>query len=176
MTGSEDPIGALEALLTKIGAAPEFVRKRVARSYLYDVDYHVAMIACAFALRSAVGEVHKRPLLRGWLKLLQFVAARPRLAPDLVRWANSRRQQDFETWSKMPRGYVGDQTHEAVVDMLVANGTLVEHGDHLLLGPHASLLERVFESVCAENLFATEREVMERVRDLRVNTTMLEGQ
>lgn len=176
MADVDDPIAALDALLVKVGAVPEFVRTRVSRSHLYDVDYQVAMIACAFGLCASVGELKKRELLRAWLKLLQFVAARPRLAPDMIRWANSRRQQDFETWSKMPRGYVGDQTHDAVVDMLVANGTLVEHADHLLLGPQASFLEAVFRSVCDAGLFAAERDVMLQVRDLPVSKTMLGGQ
>jgi hypothetical protein len=75
----------------------------------------------------------------------------------------------------MPRGYVGDQTHDAVVDMLVANGSLVEHGDHLLLGPHAAFLETVFNDVRAADLFETEREIMLKVRYLPVNKTMLGG-
>ncbi len=176
MAEAQDPIAALDAILLKVGAVPEFIRKRVSRSYLYDADYHVAMVACAFSLCSTVGELRKPELLRAWLKLLQFVAARPRLAPDLIRWARSRKQQDFETWSKMPRGYVGDQTHDAVIDMLVANGTLVEHGDHLVHGQHASLLEGIFKRVCDVGLFERERDVMSSVRDLRVNKAMLGGQ
>lgn len=176
MAEHEDPIAELDAVLLKVGAKPEFVRNRVSRSYLYDADYHVAMVACAFSLCATVGELKKLELLRAWLKLLQFVAARPRLAPDLVRWARSRRQQDFETWSKMPRGYVGDQTHDAVVDLLVANGALVEHGDHIVLGPNAPLLETTYKKVIDAELFAREREVMVAVRDLRVNKAMLGGQ
>lgn len=176
MADNNDPIAELDALLAEAGAEPKFVRQRITRSYLYDAEYHMAMIACAFSICATIGDLGRPELLRPWLKLLQFVAARPRLAPDLIRWASTRRQQDFETWSKMPRGYIGDRTHDAVVDLLVANGTLSERGDYLVYGAHGSTLERIFQVVFDADLFQKEREIMHKADSLRVSKAMLGGQ
>lgn len=167
-------ISQLDGLLIEAGARPRLQGERIVRSTLYDPDCHVAMVACAFGI-CAEGSAPNRRILRAWLKLLQFVAARPRLASDLIRWASTRRQADLETWRKMPRGYIGDQTHDSVVDMLVASGTIQEDGDWLHAGLNVSALESIYGGICEAKLFATERSVMEQARDLPVSKVMLGG-
>jgi hypothetical protein len=168
-------ITQLDGLLVEVGARPRLQGERIARSTLYDPDYHVAMVACAFNIcAEQVGS--SRRILRGWLKLLQFVATRPRLAHDLLGWASTRRQATLETWRRMPRGYIGDQTHDAVLDLLVARSALAESGDWLLDGSNSTLLDGTYHGICEAKLFATERNVMNQARELRVSKAMLGGQ
>ncbi|MBZ0234743.1 MAG: hypothetical protein K8M05_20600 [Deltaproteobacteria bacterium] len=176
MTTVLDPIVELDQLLANVGAEPVLVRKRVAASTLYDADYHMAMIACAFALHAPRGASGPRQILRAWLKLLQFVASRPRLAPHLKRWATTRgRQADLETWRRMPRGYVGDQTHDAVVDLLVANHALAKNREHVQAGTAIATLDTVFQEIVEAGLFITERAVIEDLKGVPVSRAMLGG-
>lgn len=176
MTNGTDPIVELDQLLQNVGATPVLMRQRVAASTLYDADYHMAMVACAFAIHAPPIAFGHRQMLRGWLKLLQFVASRPRLAPHLRRWATTRgRQADLETWRRMPRGYVGDQTHDSVVDLLVANRALVKNGEFVLAGTSVATLDAVFQEIIEAKLFVTAREVMENLRDVPVSRAMLGG-
>lgn len=175
MTEPIDLVGELAALLVQVGAKPVLMRERMAPSTLYDGDYHWAMIACAFvthAKRSADG---RRRILAPWLKLLQFVAARPRLAPDLRTWAETRRGPSLDTWRMMPRGYIGDRTHDAAIDFLVAAGMLEREKDEVLDGPRVAVLELFASRVEAAGLFAAERQVMVELQDVRANRTMLGG-
>jgi len=174
MAAGNDPVAELEEALRRVDAVAKLVRGRMAPSTLYDADYHLAMIACAFSMH-ANSDNGVRKILRGWLKLLQFVAARPRLLPDLLRWAGTRSSPDLETWRRMPRGYVGDQTHDAVVDLLIAHHALVEHTEYIMAGPAVQALDQLHERIRSENLFVTEREVMDELKSVRMTRTMLGG-
>jgi hypothetical protein len=175
VTDASDPIADLDRLLHDAGAKPMLVRERMAPSTLYDADYHMAIVACAFSIYAPTTTEGPREMLRAWLKLLQFVAARPRLAPNVKRWAGSRRQADLETWRKMPRGYVGDQTHDAVVDLLVANKALVNDGDSIHEGAAIGIIDSLFCDLVAADLFATERDVISELMEVRVSKAMLGG-
>lgn len=75
----------------------------------------------------------------------------------------------------MPRGYVGDQTHDSVVDLLVANRALVKNGEFVLAGTSVATLDAVFQEIIEAKLFVTAREVMENLRDVPVSRAMLGG-
>jgi hypothetical protein len=117
----------------------------------------------------------RRQMLVSWLKLLQFVAARPRLVPDLRAWAETRRNADLETWRRMPRGYVGDRTHDSVIEFLVAAGVLEQDKDQLVSGPHVAVLDALYDRIRVANLFATERQVLVELFGIHPNKTMLGG-
>ena len=104
MSEEDDPVRELAALLARVDARPVLVKERIAASTLYDADYHLALVACAFTTHAKPDASGRDQMLASWLKLLQFVAVRPRLLPDLRLWAETRRNADLETWRKMPRG------------------------------------------------------------------------
>ena len=175
MSGEDDPVRELAALLARVDARPMLVKERIAASTLYDADYHLALVACAFMTHAKPDASGRDQMLAPWLKLLQFVAVRPRLLPDLRLWAETRRNADLETWRKMPRGYVGDRIHDAIIDFLVAGDVLEREKDRLVGGRHVDMLRRLYERVTAADLFATERRVLDDLLTVRPNKTMLGG-
>ncbi|MDX2089781.1 MAG: hypothetical protein SFX73_18135 [Kofleriaceae bacterium] len=168
----EDPVAALGAALVLTNATAKLNRKRIVRSTLHDANYHVAMIACAMRLHA---EGDAKRILSAWLKLLQFVAARPSLLPRLQEYADSRRRNDLAKWALMPRGYMGDQTHDGVVDFLVAAGLLQQGGDYLEAGPRYAALEAVAVAVEGAQMFSGERMILDALRAIKPNKTMLGG-
>ncbi|HEY6421355.1 MAG TPA: hypothetical protein VIX59_20340 [Candidatus Binataceae bacterium] len=171
-----DPVHELAVLLAEVGARPRLEPQRIAPSTLYDTHYHLAVVACAFGDDAKPGQDGRRRILAPWLKLLQFVAARPQLAPDLRAWAGTRRNADLDTWRRMPRGYVGDRTHDGIVEFLVAAGILDrDKPNQLVAGRLVGLLDALYDRIKATNLFTNERRVLEELRVVHASRTMLEG-
>lgn len=168
----EDPVAALGEALVQTKATPRLNRARIVRSTLHDANYHVAMIACATKIHA---EGEPRRVLAAWLKLLQFVAARPSLVENLLEYSRSRKSGDLQKWALMPRGYMGDQTHDAVVDFLVAAAIVRRDGDFIEAGPRYSVLEELATQIEAGKMFASERELLGRLREVKPTKVMLGG-
>lgn len=166
----EDPVAALGVALTQSNATAKLNRKRIVRSTLHDANYHAAVIACAMRVHA---EGNQRRVLAAWLKLLQFVAARPSLLENLLEYARSRRTGELQKWALMPRGYMGDQTHDGVVDFLVAASILRRDGDYLEAGVRYAILEQFAADIEASEMFAGEREILNRLREIKPNKVML---
>jgi hypothetical protein len=79
-----DPVKILGSILRGIGATVTVDTSRLSRSTLYDFDYHSAVIACVFAEHAIIDVEGRKSVLAAWLKLMQFVAVRPRLAEKVV--------------------------------------------------------------------------------------------
>jgi hypothetical protein len=171
----DDPVRELADLLARVDARPVLVRERIAASTLYDADYHLAVVACAFATHAKADAGGRHQMLASWLKLLQFVAVRPRLLPDLRVWAGTRLNADLETWSKMPRGYVGDRIHDSIIEFLVVGEVLGRDKDKLVGGARVEMLKKLYEHIKAADLFATERRVIDELLAIHPNKTMLGG-
>jgi hypothetical protein len=75
----------------------------------------------------------------------------------------------------MPHGYIGDRTHESVIDLLVAGGFLRRSGDDLESGEKYGVLESLAARIEAEGLFAGERSVLAQLADVRVTKALLGG-
>lgn len=56
MSSESDPLTELAAVLRETGASPRMRRERIVRSTLYDLDYHVALIACVFFITAGDDE------------------------------------------------------------------------------------------------------------------------
>jgi hypothetical protein len=171
-----DPVRELAAVLREIGASPRVRPERIARSTLYDLDYHVALIACVFFIAAGDATVGLRRMVAHWLKILQFIAVRPTLLPDFQIWASTRRHQDLDTWQRMPRGYLGDSTHDRTVELLVAVGVLAREGEELVAGSRFADLRKVYEDLVARDLLRLERETLIKLACTRVNKTLLKGE
>lgn len=169
----EDPVAVLGALLAAVNATPALDRARIVHPTLHDADYHIAMIACAMAVYAARSPT--RRVLAPWLKLLQFVAARPALVDNLLEYARARRGDDLEKWALMPRGYMGDTTHDRAVDYLVAAQMLRREGDWLEAGSRVEALDAIVAYVERRSLFQAERRIFERLGEIRPTKTMLGG-
>jgi len=170
-----DPVGELAALLQEVGASPRVRPERVVRSTLYDLDYHIALIACVFSITAGNESASSHRVVAHWLKILQFIAVRPTLLPNFQMWASTRRHQDLDTWQKMPRGYLGDTTHDSTVELLVAGGVLVRESDELVAAGRFAELRRIYDDLVARNLLLSERATLLELSHTRVNKTLLKG-
>jgi hypothetical protein len=139
------------------------------------LDYHIAVVACAFFLNGDPELDGSRSIQAHWLKLLQFVAVRPTLLPGFKRWARARRRPNLDTWQNMPRGYVGDRTHDNTIELLVAGDVLQRSGDTLVGSSRLNALTAVYEQVKERDLLATERAVLAELGAIPVNKTLLKG-
>lgn len=174
MRDEPDTLQELAGILREVGASARVRPERIVRSTLYDLDYHVALIACVFFL-AAEKEDGRQRIIAHWLKILQFVAVRPTLVSDFEAWAQTRRNQDLRIWQKMPRGYLGDSTHERTVELLVAVHILAREDDTLVPGTRFTKLQRIFATLVTNDLLRSEREILAELSTIRVNKTLLKG-
>lgn len=165
-----DFVDELAELLSSARAKATISRARLARSTLYDPQYHIAVIACAMRIHSE--RPHHR-ILASWLKLLQFIAARPTLVDQFIGYAGARRAGDLELWQQMPRGYLGDETHEGVMNLLVASGMLRKVGDAIEASSRYSMLAQLVDRIELDGLFSGERAILQRLRSVKVTKVLL---
>jgi hypothetical protein len=111
-----------------------------------------------------------------WLKLLQFIAVRPALLPNFQRWAKARRRPDLDTWQRMPRGYLGDRTHDRTIELLVAGSVLYRTLDELVSGERFHVLDSLYRSIVDRDLLAPERAVLSELARTPANRTLLRGE
>lgn len=175
MPSEPDPVRELASMLREAGANPRVHPERIARSTLYDLDYHVALIACVFFIAGDDEAARLHRVVAHWLKVLQFIAVRPSLLSDFQNWAGTRRHQDLDTWQMMPRGYLGDVTHDRTVELLVACGVLTREGDELAAGSRFDDLRRIYDGLVAADLLRSERATLLKLSHTRVNKTLLKG-
>lgn len=176
MANGTNKVQALAALLREAGAKPRVSPDRVVRSTLYDLDYHVALVACVFFTNAEQRADNTRSIVAHWLKILQFIAVRPSLLRDFQRWAKARRTPNIETWQKMPRGYLGDRTHDRTVELLVAGKVLYRTTDALVSGERFNVLKVMYKGIVASDLFASERLTLHELAHIPVNKTLLRGE
>jgi hypothetical protein len=176
MPNDQNGMQALVELLRDAEAKPRVTPSRVVRSTLYDLDYHVAVISCVFFEATPEVSRNNRTVVAHWLKILQFVAARPMLAPDFVQWAQTRRRFDLETWRKMPRGFIGDTTHDQTIELLIAAQILLRRGEMISSGERFSTLQSLHGQIVLKDLFLVEREILRTLSGIPVNRTLLSGQ
>jgi hypothetical protein len=170
VTPETDFVDELAQLLESAMAKATINPARLARSTLYDPQYHIAVIACAMYLH---GEGPQHRILAPWLKFLQFVAARPTLVDQFVQYAGVRRDSALELWQQMPRGYLGDETHESVIDFLVASSILQRSGDSIEGSSQYSALRNLARSIEEDDFFAAERAILDRLRSVKVTKVLL---
>lgn len=174
-SSTDDVVAELGKLLRDAGVEPRLNRARIAPSTLYDAEYHIAVIACAMRINGERDGDTASRILAGWLKLLQFLASRPTLVEDFEEYIRTRRDGDLEKWGLMPRGYLGDRTHDAVVDLLVASGILSRAGDYIVGGQRYPVLVAIVTEVERANLFEGERKILEQLRGIRATKALLGG-
>ena len=169
-----DVFGQLGDLLSAANAHLSIAPKVSTRSTIYDLDYRLSIVACATQALSTADVLGRRTVLANWLKLAQFTAMRPALLSHLLEWINERKTPTLAS-QRWRRGFVGDRTHDAVIDFLAADGVLLRQGDLLVSGPRYSMLAEIEGTVRARDVFQDERFVLAKLADLRPIKAMLSG-
>ncbi len=172
------PIHQLAALLEEVKAEPVIVPARLAPSAIYDVEYRTAIVALVFArFAKPAGPVGNRKMSSARLKLLQFITLRPWLLPAVRQWSDAGKQSGFAFGHPMRirRGFLSDSAHDDVISYLVACGRLVRAETQIISGTSSGALKDVAESIVENELFASERSVIEQLADINITNEMLEG-
>lgn len=165
----------LADIVEALGGRPRIDVSRVTTSVLHNASYHIAMVACAFAVLDHSRDERVKNVDAAWIKLMQFVAGRPKLAEDLETYARSRRGRQRECYSLMPRGYLGDTSHEAVITYLVISGALSRVHGGLSRADGDSYLDTLFASIEGQDLFVAEREIMKSIQHILPSKALLGG-
>jgi hypothetical protein len=168
-------IETLSALLQSGQAQPRVRTERLVPSAIYDLDYRIFVIAAAFELHAKETPPTKRRIHATKLKLLQFIAIRPRLISVIRSWSAAGDDETSFAAHDLRRGFLGDQMYDAVVALLVARGALEWMGTHLAAGSNAALLANIYAAAVNADLFVVERRTLEELAQVRVTVRMLEG-
>ena len=168
-------IETLSALLQSSQAQPRVRTERLVPSAIYDLDYRMFVIAAAFELHAKEAPPITRRIHATKLKLLQFIAIRPRLMSVIRSWSATRDDETSFAAHDLRRGFLGDRMYDAVVAFLVARGALEWMGTHLAAGSNAELLAKIYTAAVRSDLFVSERRTLEKLAHVRVTVPMLEG-
>lgn len=174
---SSTALEKLVRILESGGARPDINADRLAPSAIYDLDYRVAITACAFEIHSKPYILEKRRIRTSHLKLLQFAAIRPWLVPVIRQWSQSLgyAQQSMFSPHQLRRGFLGDRVHDTVVAFLVARGVFEQVDGHLVSGPSAGVLGRLYFTAAENSYFSTSVRALDELREIRITNSMLEG-
>ena len=166
----------LAELLDRAHATPVIQSTRLAPSTIYDIDYRVAIVACAFDTHSTKSPGRGRRIRAIWLKLVQFVATRPWLLPVFQNWVAGTRnpQQDLLMPQSLRRGFIDDRTHDSVVSFLTAYGAFRREKGFLIASARSTLLSDWVSAAKEDNLFEEERRVLKELTNTKPTVRMLE--
>jgi hypothetical protein len=175
-----EKFSALDTLVTLLQsgrAQPRVEPSRLAPSTIYDLHYRMAVIASTFEIHAVPYLLGQRRIAASRLKLLQFVAIRPWLVPVIRKWSETQgyAQQSTLSPQQLRRGFLGDETHDAVVAFLVARGVLHRIHAHLGSSANSDLLTRLYSTALENTLFSTSLQALRDLTDIRITNSMLEG-
>jgi hypothetical protein len=170
-------IATLSALLEESHAKPKMRIERLAPSAIYDLDYRVFVVAAAFERHAKAAPPIGRRIHATRLKLLQFIAIRPRLLPVIQTWSTAKPDEELTfTTQDLRRGFLGDQMFDSVVAFLVARGALEWMDTQLVEGKNAVLLRVIHTAAIDNGLFELERQTIEALGGIKITVRMLEGE
>jgi len=171
------PIQTLAELLRASNGHLSVSHDRFARSAFYDPYYRIMIVALVLDVFGKEVASGQRSIHASRLKLFQFIGSRPWLLEMIQEWSSTRRSGRFSVFSsqRLRRGFLGDTTHDRVVDLLVAHGVLIRAGGQLIAsasGPLSSLSEMAI----SQELFTAERKALSELSKVTVTNRMLEGE
>ena len=169
---------ALAELLGQVDVTPVIQSRRLAPSTLYDVDYRLAIVACAFDVHSKKPRGTTRRISAARLKLLQFVAARPWLLSAIQEWSATRNESQPQLLlpHSLRRGFLGDRTHDQIVFYLTAQNALRRQRGYLVESARTAVLLDLVAGIEAADLFREERRVLNALSNTTLTLKMLESQ
>ena len=172
-----DPIPALAELLRASKLPLAVFRDRFARSAFYDPHYRIMVIAAALSIVGKSDVSGTRSIQESRLKLLQFIGSRPWLLTMVQEWSRTRRSGRFSVFSpqRLRRGFLGDTTHDQVVNLLLAHGGLLRAGGKLI-SPATGPLDGLYVMAVNSELFVAERDTLAQLSRIKITNKMLEGE
>jgi hypothetical protein len=168
----------LAAMLQGSPAKPQIVSSRLAPSAIYDVEYRTAIIALVFErFAKPKATSGQRSISHQRLKLLQFLTIRPWLLPAIQEWSEAGEQRGlaFAYSIRIRRGFLSDSAHDDVVRYLAACGLIFRQETQIVSGLNANGLTQVANSIVQNDLFASERDALDELSQIRITNQMLEG-
>lgn len=174
MTSTGDALDMLASVLASGGVHVQLRPERISSSVIHDATYHMALLSYTF-VSYARQKNGRRSIVAAHLKLLQFVAARPELADDLDRWLQGQRKRQIriEDWPRLPRGYLLDTTHDALLDYLEVLSCLRRIEDDVVDDLDPSLVDDLATMIQARDLFIAERKIIDRLAKHHVSKKSL---
>ena len=171
-------VQVLAELLAGVHATPVIQSRRLAPSTFYDVDYRLAIVACAFDMHSKEWCGKARRISAARLRLLQFIATRPRLLPVIQEWSAAGRESQRHLLAphSLRRGFLGDRTHDKVVSYLTAHNAIGREKGYLVESARTSVLSDLAAGIKTADLFKEERRVLDELSSTTLTLKMLEGQ
>ena len=174
---NQAPLQTLADLLRGSSAKLLIEPSRFAPSTVYDLEYRLVVVACAFDLHSKAALVKIRRIQAVRLKLMQFVAVRPWLFPVVQDWAASQKKPQLHLLASqsLRRGFLGDEMHDKVIDYLVAHDALRREKAFLVASSNGAFLADLAAAANEANLFMEERHTLQDLLNVRITNSMLEG-
>lgn len=159
-------------------AKPVIRPQRLAPATIYDIDYRMAVVALTMqrhGTKTAEGTIR---IDAARLKLLQFIAQRPNMLPAMREWARSKNASGLlrDSPQRLRRGYIGDGTHDQIVEYMIACRVLRADGQYLVTDKDSTYIDEVYSVANRNNMFGSERTALEELSQVRITNAMLEGQ
>ena len=170
-------VSQLAALLG--GHAKPVIRpQRLAPATIYDIDYRMAVVALTIHAHGAKTDDGELRIDSARLKLFQFIAQRPNMIPAMNEWARSKHASGLlrDSSQRLRRGYLGDGTYDQVVEYMMACKIIRVEGRSFISEKPSQYISEIAAATEAQDMFVSERTVLQELAKLRVTNAMLEGQ
>jgi hypothetical protein len=170
-------IDTLTSLLQESSAKPILNARRFAPSAVYDLQYRMLVIGAAFEIHSKPFGPIMRRILAPKLKLLQFIAFRPWLVPVVRNWSETQgfAQQSMFSEQQLRRGFISDETHDEVVEFLIARRALDRMDRFISDGPNLGFLRELQAAANEGQMFQAAFDTLRELSDITISNAMLEG-
>lgn len=159
-------------------AKPVIRSHRLAPATTYDIDYRMVIVALTFHAHGTKTTDNVLRIDSARMKLLQFVAQRPNMIRAMREWSQSGHASGLlrDSPQRLRRGYLGDSTHDQVVEYMAACKIIRPNGRYLTEEKTSSYIFDVNSAAIAQDMFASERAVLRELLAIRVTNAMLKGQ
>ena len=159
-------------------ARPVIRPQRLAPATIYDLDYRMAVIALTIWKLGTETDEGDLKIDSARLKLFQFVAQRPTMLPAMGEWAKSKHASGLlrDSSQRLRRGYLGDSTHDQVIEYMIACKSLRAEGRNFIAKKSDKYIGGIVAEAESQEMFVTERLALQELGALRVTNTMMEGQ
>ncbi|WP_147452047.1 hypothetical protein [Corallococcus sp. CA041A] len=173
------PLDELSELLLTSNLRPQLIPSRISRPFFYDATYNFSIISCVIMNLGSPQKQDRQTwqINNSILKFCHFLAVRPVLLKDFRIWHEHNSQKsnlELETWPRLPRGFLTDDTQAAAATFLVTTGALQRTGKYTTLKATSdNKLLHLLKTVEEQQLFQNERRTILQLKEMKITQTML---